>query len=161
MRPWTAITFGALRVAAIRSFMIETAWATRKIFNPRYGSPIMRQKLALVLGFLATGIVAVIVLACLHKSQADEARSTQTTLNQIAVITREINTLTWSALQEQRLTLEADSEMRAAKKGTPQGSLGGTSPRRPPFCPRAPLARTGQLHCIGRPPMDSDASWKL
>jgi diguanylate cyclase (GGDEF)-like protein/PAS domain S-box-containing protein len=123
MRPWTAITFGGLRVAAIRSYTIDTARATRKIFNPRSGGPIAHQKLAFVLGFLLTGIAAVIVLACFHRSQAEEARSTQITLNQIAVITREINTLTWSALQEQRLTLEADSEMRAARRALPKAVL--------------------------------------
>jgi len=107
--------FGTLRVAAVRSFLIKMARATRKIFNPRYGSPIVRQKLAFVLGFLLTGIATVIALTCFRKSQADEAHSTQVTLNQIAVLTREINTLTWTALQEQQLTPEADSEMRGAR----------------------------------------------
>jgi len=72
--------------------------------------------LAFVFGFLATAIAFLIVLSWFQRNQVDEARSAQVNLNQIAVLTREINNLTWTALQEQNLTPEADTEMRAARQ---------------------------------------------
>jgi diguanylate cyclase (GGDEF)-like protein/PAS domain S-box-containing protein len=72
--------------------------------------------LAFVFGFLATAFGFLIVLSWFQRNQVDEARSSQVNLNQIAVLTREINNLTWTALQEQNLTPEADTEMRAARQ---------------------------------------------
>ena len=47
----------------------------------------------------------------------------QVILNQIAVLTREINNLTWSALQKHNLTPEAEIEMRAARQALPKAVL--------------------------------------
>ncbi len=82
-----------------------------------------RPKLAFVFGFLATAIAVLAALSWYQRNQVDEARSGQVVLNQIAVLTREINNLTWTALQEQNLTPEADTEMRAARQALPKAVL--------------------------------------
>ena len=82
-----------------------------------------RPKLALVFGVLATAIAALAALSWFQRIQIDEARSAQVILNQIAALTREINNLTWTALQGQNLTPEADSEMRAARHALPKAVL--------------------------------------
>jgi diguanylate cyclase (GGDEF)-like protein/PAS domain S-box-containing protein len=96
--------------------MIKMVQATRRTLNPRCGSLVGRSKLAFVFGLLATAIVFLAALSWFQRNQVDEARSAQVNLNQIAVLTREINNLTWTALQEQNLTPEADTEMRAARQ---------------------------------------------
>ena len=96
--------------------MIKMARSTRRTLNPRDGRLLARPKLAFVFGFLATAIVVLVALSSFQRNQVDEARSTQVTLNQIAVRTREINNLTWTALQEQNLTPKTDAEMRAARQ---------------------------------------------
>ena len=63
-----------------------------------------RPKLALVFGVLATAIAVLAALSWFQRIQIDEDRSAQVILNQIAVLTREINNLTWTALQKQNLT---------------------------------------------------------
>ncbi len=103
--------------------MINMVRATLRTLNPRRGSLVARPKLAFVFGFLATAIAVLAALSWFHRSQVDEARSAQVTLNQIAVLTREINNLTWTALQEQNLTLEADTEMQAARHALPKAVL--------------------------------------
>jgi diguanylate cyclase (GGDEF)-like protein/PAS domain S-box-containing protein len=84
---------------------------------------VARPKLALVFGFLATAIAVLAALSWFQRNQVDEARSAQVILNQIAVLTREINNLTWTDLQEQNLTPEADTEMRAARQALPKAVL--------------------------------------
>jgi len=96
--------------------MIKMARSTRRTLNPRDGRLLARPKLAFVFGFLATAIVVLVALSSFQRNQVDEARSTQVTLDQIAVRTREINNLTWTALQEQNLTPKTDAEMRAARQ---------------------------------------------
>ena len=96
--------------------MIKMAQATLRTLNPLTRSLVARRKLAIVFGFLATTIAVLAALSWFHRNQVDEARSAQVNLNQIAVLTREINNLTWTALQEQNLTPEADTEMRAARQ---------------------------------------------
>src|ERR1017187_5644700 len=103
--------------------MIKMVRATRRTFNLRFGSLVARPKLAFVFGFLATAIVVSAALSWFQRNQVDEARSAQVILNQIAVLTREINNLTWTALQEQNLTPEADTEMRAARQALPKAVL--------------------------------------
>jgi diguanylate cyclase (GGDEF)-like protein/PAS domain S-box-containing protein len=76
--------------------------------------------MAFVFSFLATAIVISAALSWFQRNKVDEARSAQVILNQIAVLTREINHLTWRALQEQNLLPEADSEMRAAREALPK-----------------------------------------
>ena len=73
---------------------------------------------------LATTLAVLAALSWFHRNQVDEARSAQITLNQIAVLTREINNLTWTALQKQNLTPEAEIEMRAARQALPKAVLG-------------------------------------
>ena len=82
-----------------------------------------RPKLALVFGVLATAIATLAALSWFQRIQIDEARSAQVILNQIAALTREINNLTWTALQGQNLTPEADTEMRAARHALPKAVL--------------------------------------
>ena len=103
--------------------MTRMVRATRRTPNPRCGSPVARPKLAFVFGFLATAIAVLAALSWYQRNQVDEARSGQVVLNQIAVLTREINNLTWTALQEQNLTPEADTEMRAARQALPKAVL--------------------------------------
>ena len=83
----------------------------------------MRPKLVFVFGFFATAIAVLVALSWFHRNQVDEARSAQVTLNQIAVLTREINNLTLTALQRQNLTPEADMEMREARHALPKAVL--------------------------------------
>ena len=82
-----------------------------------------RPKLALVFGVLATAIAVLAALSWFQRIQIDETRSAQVLLNQIALLTRQINNLTWTALQEQNLTPEADTEMRAARQALPKAVL--------------------------------------
>jgi diguanylate cyclase (GGDEF)-like protein/PAS domain S-box-containing protein len=84
---------------------------------------VARPKLALVFGFLAMAIAVLAALSWYHRSQVDEARSAQVILNQIAVLTREINSLTLTALQEQNLTSKADTKMREARQALPNAVL--------------------------------------
>src|SRR5450755_3805216 len=103
--------------------MIKMVRATQRTLNPRLGGLVARPKLALVFGVLATAIAILAALSWFHRNQADEARSAQVILNQIAVLTREINNLTLTALQEQNLTPEADKEMRGARHALPKAVL--------------------------------------
>ena len=103
--------------------MIKMVQATRRTLNPRFGNLVGRSKLAFVFVFLATAIAFLIVLSWFQRNQFDEARSAGVSLNQIAVLTREINNLTWTALQEQNLTPEADTEMREARQALRKAEL--------------------------------------
>jgi hypothetical protein len=75
--------------------------------------------LTVVFGFLATAIVVLAALSWFHGNQIAEAHSAEVTLNQIALLTREINNLTLTALKNQNLTPEADKEMLAARHALP------------------------------------------
>ena len=99
-----------------RFFMIKMALAKGRIPSSRFGSLVARPKLALVFGFLATVVALLASLSWFHRNQVDEALSAQIILNQIAVVTREINNLTLTALQEQNLSTKAETEMRAARQ---------------------------------------------
>jgi diguanylate cyclase (GGDEF)-like protein/PAS domain S-box-containing protein len=79
--------------------------------------------LAFVFGFLATAIAILAALSWFQRNQVDEARSAQVVLNQIATLTRKINNLTLTALQNQNLTPEAETEMRAARQALPKAVL--------------------------------------
>jgi hypothetical protein len=103
--------------------MIKMVQATRRTLNPRFGSLVGRSKLAFVFGFLATAIVFLAVFSWFQRNQFDDARSAEVNLNQIATLTREINNLTWTALQEQNLTPEADAGMRAARQALRKAEL--------------------------------------
>lgn len=59
-------------------------------------------------------------LSWFQRNQVDEALSAQVILNQIAVVTREINTLTLTALRQQNLPPKAETEMRAARQALPK-----------------------------------------
>jgi diguanylate cyclase (GGDEF)-like protein/PAS domain S-box-containing protein len=112
----------AMRYGRFFVSLIRTTW---RILNQSFGSRVARPKLTAVLGFLTTAIVILVALSCLHRNQVDEARSAQVVLHQIAVRTREINNLTWTALRSENLTPEADSQMRAARKALPNAVLAG------------------------------------
>src|SRR6266849_4551106 len=96
---------------------------TRRTLTLRCGSLVARPKLAVIFGVLATTIAVLAALSWFQRIQIDETRSAQVILNQIAVLTREINNLTWTALQGQDLTPEADTEMRAARHALPKAVL--------------------------------------
>jgi diguanylate cyclase (GGDEF)-like protein/PAS domain S-box-containing protein len=96
--------------------MIKMVQAARKTLNSRCENLVSRPKLTFVFGFFAMAIVALASLSWFQGNQAEEARSTQVTLNQVAVLAREINNLTWTALQQRNLTPEAETEMRAARQ---------------------------------------------
>ena len=103
--------------------MVKMFRATRRTFIPRSGSLVARPKLVFVFGFLVTAIVVLAALSWFHRDQIDEARSAQVILNQITVLTREINNLTLTALQKQNLTPEADTEMLEARHALPKAVL--------------------------------------
>ena len=104
-------------------FTIKMVRPTRRTVTLRCGSLVARPKLALVFGVLATAIATLAALSWFQRIQIDEARSAQVILTQIAALTREINNLTWTALQGQNLTPEADTEMRAARHALPKAVL--------------------------------------
>jgi diguanylate cyclase (GGDEF)-like protein/PAS domain S-box-containing protein len=101
-------------------FMVKMVRATRRTFSLRRGRLVVRPKLPFVIGFLATAIAVLAALSWFHRNQVDEAHSAELTLNQIAVLTREINNLTFASLQKHNLTPEADTEMRAARRALPE-----------------------------------------
>ncbi len=96
--------------------------ATRRVFGLHWTTLIARPNL-LVFGFLATAITVLVGLSWFQRNRADEARSAQMVLNQIAVLTREINNLTLTALKTQNLNSEAEIEMRAARHVLPKAVL--------------------------------------
>src|SRR5437899_12369135 len=96
--------------------------ATRRIFGLHRRTLIAVPNL-LVFGFLATAITVLVGLSWFQRNQADEARSAQVVLNQIAVLTREINNLTLTALKTQNLNSEAEIEMGAARHVLPKAVL--------------------------------------
>jgi diguanylate cyclase (GGDEF)-like protein/PAS domain S-box-containing protein len=103
--------------------MIEMVRATGRILSSRCGSLVARPKLAFVLGSLATVVAVLASLSWFHRNQVDEALTAQLILNRIAVVTREINTLTLTALHQQNLTPIAETEMRAARQALPKTVL--------------------------------------
>jgi diguanylate cyclase (GGDEF)-like protein/PAS domain S-box-containing protein len=107
--------------------MIKMVQAARKTLNSRCENLVSRPKLTLVFGFFAMAIVALAGLSWFQGSQAEEARSTQVTLNQVAVLAREINNLTWTALQHRNLTPEAETKMRAAHQRLGEAGLAARS----------------------------------
>jgi diguanylate cyclase (GGDEF)-like protein/PAS domain S-box-containing protein len=86
----------------------------------RLGGP---PKATFVLTTLAIAIVILTSLSWFQKSQVDEARSGQIILNQIAVLTREINNLTLTTLEDQNLTSEADTKIKHARHALPKAIL--------------------------------------
>jgi diguanylate cyclase (GGDEF)-like protein/PAS domain S-box-containing protein len=84
---------------------------------------LARRKLAIVSGVFATAIIVLISLSWFHRHQVEDARSGQGTLKQISALTREINSLTFTALQERNLSTEADREIRAARQELPNAVL--------------------------------------
>jgi diguanylate cyclase (GGDEF)-like protein/PAS domain S-box-containing protein len=103
--------------------MIKMVRATQRILNSRCGNLVGRPRLAFVFGFLATTIAILAVLSWFQINQVGEARSAQVILKQIVVLTREINTLTLTALQKQNLPPEAEMEMQAARQALSQAVL--------------------------------------
>jgi diguanylate cyclase (GGDEF)-like protein/PAS domain S-box-containing protein len=103
--------------------MIKMVRATGRILNSRGGSLVGRPRLAFVFGFLATTIAVLAVVSWFQINQVGEARSAQVILKQIVVLTREINTLTLTALQKQDLPPEAETEMQVARQALSQAVL--------------------------------------
>jgi len=84
---------------------------------------VARPNWTVVFSVLAIATVALATLSWFQRIQIEESHSSQVILNQIATVTREINNLTWTALHQQDLTPEADSEMRAARQALPKAVL--------------------------------------
>ncbi len=87
----------------------------KRFFYSRVGILVARSKLARVFGLLATAISVLATLSWFHGRQADEAYANQVTLNQISVLTRQINSLKLTALQRQDLTPAAQNERQSAR----------------------------------------------
>src|SRR5271170_7372951 len=121
--PTTHFYVDTLAKRSIRFSMIKMVSATPRTLNPRNGSPAARPKLALIFGILAVAIAVLAALSWFQKIQVDEARSAQVILNQIAVLTRRVNNLTLTALNQQNLTPAADAEMLAARHALPDAVL--------------------------------------
>jgi diguanylate cyclase (GGDEF)-like protein/PAS domain S-box-containing protein len=102
--------------------MIKMLRPTRETLNLQR-SLVARPNLTVVCSVLAIATIALATLSWFQRIQIEESRSAQVILNQIATVTREINNLTWTALHQQDLTPEADSEMRAARKALPKAVL--------------------------------------
>ena len=100
--------------------MMRDTWNTIK---PRYGNAVTHPKMAVVFTLLTTAIVIFAGLSWFGEYQVEEAHSAQVLLTQIAVLTREINHLTWSALQNQNLSSKEDGEIRAARTALPKVAL--------------------------------------
>lgn len=98
--------------------------ATEKILHPSLGSLLVSPKLAIVFGFLATAITSLVALSWFHRHQVEEALSAEERLKQIAVLTREINNLTLTALQKQSLPPQAAENMQAARHSLHEVVLG-------------------------------------
>src|SRR6516164_986372 len=104
--------------------MGEMVLATEKILPPSLRSLLVRPKLAIVFGFLATAITTLVALSWFHRHQVEGALSAEEHLKQIAVLTREINNLTLTALQKQSLPPQASKEMQAVRHSLHEVVLG-------------------------------------
>jgi diguanylate cyclase (GGDEF)-like protein/PAS domain S-box-containing protein len=89
--------------------------ATKRILNSRLGALVARSGLTHVFGLLATAIAILTILSWFHRRQADEAYANQLPLNQISVLTRQINSLKLTALQRQDVTPGIETERRSAR----------------------------------------------
>jgi len=81
---------------------------------------LARQKLAFVAGVLGAGIAILASLSWFHRHQVEEARSGEAILKHIAVLSRQINSLTFTSLQERTLSPEATREIRSARQELPK-----------------------------------------
>lgn len=97
--------------------------ATKRILNSRLGALVARSGLTCVFGLLATAIAVLATLSWFHRRQADEAYANQLPLNQISVLTRQINSLKLTALQRQDLTPEVETERRSARATLREATL--------------------------------------
>jgi diguanylate cyclase (GGDEF)-like protein/PAS domain S-box-containing protein len=97
--------------------------ATGRNLNSLVENLLARPRLAVVLGFLVTGITASASLSWFHRQQAEEARAGEAILRHIGVLTREVNSLAFTALQKRTLTPEAEKEIRAARQELPMAVL--------------------------------------
>ena len=108
---------------SIQIYVVNLAVATKRILNSRLGGLVARSGLTRVFCLLATAIAVLATLSWCHRRQADEAYANQLTLNQISVLTREINSLKLTALQRQDLTPAAEDERRSARRTLREAAL--------------------------------------
>ena len=108
---------------AFQNYKIGIVLATQRILNSRLGALVTRSGLTRVLGLLATTIAVLSTLSWFHRCQADDAYANQVVLNQISVLTRQINNLKLTALQKQDLTPTAASERFSARKTLREAAL--------------------------------------
>jgi len=97
--------------------------ATKRILNSRLGALVARSGLTHVFGLLATAIAILAILSWFHRRQADEAYANQLPLNQISVLTRQINSLKLTALQRQDVTPGVETERRSARATLREATL--------------------------------------
>jgi diguanylate cyclase (GGDEF)-like protein/PAS domain S-box-containing protein len=100
--------------------MIKMVQATLRDLKSRFRGEVAHPKMAFVFVLLAIAIVVSAALSWFQSNQLDEARSVETHLRQVAVLTREINHLTWIVLQKRNISSAEDSEIRAAMRELPK-----------------------------------------
>jgi diguanylate cyclase (GGDEF)-like protein/PAS domain S-box-containing protein len=101
--------------------MKNTALVMDRILNLRLRTLLARPRV--LQGLVATMIAVLGTLSLFHRKEVDEAYSNQITLNQISVLTRQINNLTLTALQKQSLTPDIETDRRAAKQALQKAVL--------------------------------------
>ena len=103
--------------------VVSIILATRRSVTPLLRNLFVRPKWALVSGLLAMTISVLTCFSWFHTRQAGEAIAGEVILRQIAALTRQINTLTMTALQEGSLSPEAEQEIRAARRSLSKAVL--------------------------------------
>src|SRR5437879_939222 len=107
----------------IQIYTTRMALATKRILNSRLGALVARSGLTRVFGLLATAVAVLATLSWSHRRQADEAYANQLSLNQMSVLTRQINSLKLTALQRQDLTPGVEAERRSARATLREAAL--------------------------------------
>ena len=107
----------------IQIYPTRMALATKRILNSRLGALVARSGLTRVFVLLATAIAVLAALSWFHRRQADEAYANQLPLNQISVLTRQINNLKLTALQRQDLTPGVETERGSARATLREAAL--------------------------------------
>lgn len=94
--------------------MIRMARSTKRILSRLLRTPVAPRRL--LQGLVAAAIAILGTLSWFHRNQVDAAYSKQVTLNQISVLTRQLNDLTLTALQEQNLSPDLQNERLVARQ---------------------------------------------
>jgi diguanylate cyclase (GGDEF)-like protein/PAS domain S-box-containing protein len=96
--------------------MTKMTLASNGILKGRWRILAARPRLLPLFGLIAAAIAALGALSWFQRNQVDEVYSNQVTLNQLSTLTREINSLTLTALQKQDIAVDLETEMRSARQ---------------------------------------------